>query len=154
MPENAWRGKGEESRGRAVGKKRARKENERTTNIHSHGVSRIGPLLLRQRLAVLRELVISARVVTALLDETRPGVGPWFVLAAVREGLVVAALPADDVQSVAEALGAQLLHPQMRLLVGDVSGSDEDSVEAEQREQKHRSRLVHHASHPSQGFST
>jgi len=124
-------GGGGEGQG-AAGEKRVRKENERVTNIHSHGVSRVGPLLLRQRLAVLRELIIGARVVTALLDETRPGVRSWFVLAAVRERLVVAAFPADDVQGVAEALGAQLLHPQMRLLVGDVSGDDQDSVETEQ----------------------
>lgn len=85
-------------------------------------------------------------MITALLDESRAGIGPRLVLVAVRERLVVAAFPAHNVQGVAQFSGAQLLHPNVRLLVGDLGIGGVEDVQENQRDQKHRSapRTYHH----------
>lgn len=84
-------------------KKRVRKkeekandENKRETNIHSHDVPRFLPLFPRHRLAVLLEVFVATRMVTALVDEAVAVVGLWFVVIAVRVP-VVAAVPAHEV---------------------------------------------------------
>lgn len=78
-------------------------------------------------------------MITALLDEARPGIDSRFILTAVREGLVVAAFPAHEVQGVAQASGAQFLHPDMRLSQSDLGIDDMQNAQENQREQKHRS---------------
>lgn len=54
------------------------------TNIHSHDVvPRVNPLVLGKGLAVLLELFVGALMITALLDESRAGIGSRFIFIAV-----------------------------------------------------------------------
>lgn len=119
-------------------KKQITKEHKRRTNIHSHNVVS----LLGQRFAVALELIVAARVITALFDKTRPGIDSWLVFAAIRKRLVVATFPTHEVQGVAQASGAQFLHPDMRLSQGDLAVGDVQNAQENQHEQKHRSRFA------------